>query len=117
MCIPELRGFGVSWLAEFSQMASVAYLHLLVQWQHPGQEGVHTYSLHYIVPFLGFPFRILNVDLVKPEKGTAMDTIGRIAVWGDVGKVYPGSRDDLAGLGRLNLVACFVLRNVDYSPL
>ena len=46
-----------------------------------------------------------------------METIGRIAVWGDVGQVYPGSRDDLAGLGRLNLVACFVLRNVDYSPL
>ena len=26
--------------------------------------------------FLGLPFRILNIDLVKPKKGTTMETIG-----------------------------------------
>ena len=29
-----------------------------------------------VVPFWGLPFRILNVELVKPKKGTTMETIG-----------------------------------------
>ena len=29
-----------------------------------------------VVPFLGLPFRILNIELVKPKKGTTMETIG-----------------------------------------
>ena len=40
-----------------------------------------TYSLHGS-SFLGQPFRILNVDLVRP-KGTTMETIGRASgAWG-----------------------------------
>ena len=35
-----------------------------------------TYSLH-CSSFLGLPFRILNSKLVKPKKGTTMETIGR----------------------------------------
>ena len=31
-----------------------------------------------VVPFWGLPFRILNIELVKPKKGTAMETIGRV---------------------------------------
>ena len=27
--------------------------------------------------FLGLPFRILNIKLVKPKQGTTMETIGR----------------------------------------
>ena len=34
-----------------------------------------TYSLH-CSSFLGLPFRILNIDLVKPKKGATMETIG-----------------------------------------
>ena len=34
-----------------------------------------TYSLH-CSSFLGLPFRILNIELVKPKKGTTMETIG-----------------------------------------
>ena len=29
-----------------------------------------------VVPFWGLPFRILNIELVKPKKGTTMETIG-----------------------------------------
>ena len=36
-----------------------------------------TYSLH-CSSFLGLPFRILYIELVKPKKGTTMETIGRI---------------------------------------
>ena len=36
-----------------------------------------TYGLH-CSSFLGLPFRILNVKMVKPRKGTTMETIGRI---------------------------------------
>ena len=36
----------------------------------------HTYSLH-CSSFLGLPCRILNIELVKPEKGTTMETIGK----------------------------------------
>ena len=35
-----------------------------------------TYSLH-CSSFLGLPFRFLNINLVKPKKGTTMETIGR----------------------------------------
>ena len=35
-----------------------------------------TYSLH-CSSFLGLPYRILIVYLVKPKKGTTMETIGR----------------------------------------
>ena len=35
-----------------------------------------TYSLH-CSSFLGLPFRILNIELVKPRKGTTMETISR----------------------------------------
>ena len=34
-----------------------------------------TYSLH-CSSFLGLPYRILNIILVKPKKGTTMKTIG-----------------------------------------
>ena len=30
-----------------------------------------------VVPFWGYLFRILNIELVKPKKGTTMETIGR----------------------------------------
>ena len=33
------------------------------------------YSLH-CSSFLGLPFRILNIELDKPKKGTTMETIG-----------------------------------------
>ena len=33
-----------------------------------------TYSLH-CSSFLGLPFRILNIDLVKPKKGTTVETM------------------------------------------
>ena len=36
-----------------------------------------TYSLH-CRSFLGLPFRILSIELVKPKKGTTMETIGRV---------------------------------------
>ena len=35
-----------------------------------------TYSLH-CSSFVGLPFGILNIELVKPKKGTTMETIGR----------------------------------------
>ena len=35
----------------------------------------YTYSLH-CSSFSGLPFRILNIELVKPKKGTTMETIG-----------------------------------------
>ena len=34
-----------------------------------------------VVPFLGLPYRILIIYLVKPKKGTTMETIGRFKVW------------------------------------
>ena len=40
-----------------------------------------TYSLH-CSSFLGLPYRILLIYLVKPKKGTTMETIGRCAVLG-----------------------------------
>ena len=33
-----------------------------------------------VVPFWGYPFRILNTKLVKPKKGTTVETIG--VSWG-----------------------------------
>ena len=43
-----------------------------------GQSGGlgFTYSLH-CSSFLGLPFRILNVKLVKPKKGTTREPTGR----------------------------------------
>ena len=38
------------------------------------------YSLHRS-SFLGLPFGFLNLKLVKPKKGTTMETVGRIRVW------------------------------------
>ena len=35
-----------------------------------------TYSLH-CSSFLGLPFRTLNIDLVKPKKGTTTETVGK----------------------------------------
>ena len=35
----------------------------------------YTKSLH-CSSFLGLPFRILNIELVKPKKGTTIETIG-----------------------------------------
>ena len=35
-----------------------------------------TYSLH-CSSFLGLPYRILNIDLLKPKKGTTMETVGK----------------------------------------
>ena len=42
-----------------------------------------------VVPFWGYLFRILNIEWVKPKKGTTMETIGRIegAGLGPEGKV------------------------------
>ena len=40
-----------------------------------------TYSLH-CSSFVGPPFRILNVELVKPKQGTTMETIGSLPVYG-----------------------------------
>ena len=37
-----------------------------------------TYSLH-CSSFLGLPFRILHLELVKPKKGTTIETIGQYA--------------------------------------
>ena len=37
----------------------------------------HTYSLH-CSSFLGLPYRILIIYLVKPKKGTTMETIGTL---------------------------------------
>ena len=31
-----------------------------------------------VVPFWGLSFRILNIELVKPKKGTTMETIGTV---------------------------------------
>ena len=45
-----------------------------------------TYSLH-CTSFLGLPFRILSIELVKPKKGTTMETIGKalsMSVWQDI---------------------------------
>ena len=36
-----------------------------------------TYSLH-CSSFLGLPLRILNIDLVKPKKGSTMESIGMV---------------------------------------
>ena len=36
-----------------------------------------TYSFH-CSSFLGLPFRILNIQLVKPKQGTTMETIGNL---------------------------------------
>ena len=41
----------------------------------------YTYSLH-CSSFLGLPFRILNIELVKPKKGTTMETIGKKRIGG-----------------------------------
>ena len=37
------------------------------------------YSLHGS-SFLGLPFRILNIELVKPTKGTTMETLNPISI-------------------------------------
>ena len=37
----------------------------------------YTYSLHYS-SFLGLPYRILLIYLVKPKKGTTMETLGTL---------------------------------------
>ena len=37
-----------------------------------------TYGLH-CSSLLGLPFRILNIDLAKPTKGTTMETTGMLA--------------------------------------
>ena len=37
--------------------------------------SINTYSLH-CSSFLGLPYRILVIYLVKPKKGTRMETIG-----------------------------------------
>ena len=50
-----------------------------------GFRGVHSlrvaWSLH-CSSFLGLPFRIHNIELVKPRKGTTMETLGRFGVQG-----------------------------------
>ena len=38
-----------------------------------------TYTLH-CSSFLGLPVRILSIKLVKPKKGTTMETIGKCDV-------------------------------------
>ena len=49
--------------------------HYLACLQDPVSNTYIAYSLH-CSSFLGLPFRILNIDLVKPKKGTTMETIG-----------------------------------------
>ena len=41
------------------------------------RKKVDTHSLH-CSSFWGLPFRILNIDLAKPKKGTTMETIGTV---------------------------------------
>ena len=48
---------------------------------------VPTYSLH-CSSFFGLPFRTLNIELVKPNKGTTMENIGR-TLWECTGEVPP----------------------------
>ena len=38
----------------------------------------HTYSLHGSSS-LGLPFEILKIDLVKPKKGSTMETRGKLS--------------------------------------
>ena len=49
--------------------------------QSLGSEGAwHQETLpivSIVVPFWGYLFRILNIILVKPKKGTTMETIGK----------------------------------------
>ena len=74
-----------------------------------------TYSLH-CSSFLGLPVRILNIDLVKPKKGTTMETIGNFSkmlqtpatlhrdedgtiAWGFAVPRFPGSAVAMQGTG------------------
>ena len=62
-----------------------------------------TYSLH-CSSFLGLPFRVLNMKLVEPKKGTTMETVGKAPISGCaghsavVGLVGP-STQTVGGLG------------------
>ena len=47
-----------------------------VFWGSPSTLPGPTYSLH-CNSFLGLPFGILNKELVKPKKGTTMETRGK----------------------------------------
>ena len=41
----------------------------------PGLKNSELPIVSIAVPFLGLPFGILNIELVKPKKGTTMETI------------------------------------------
>ena len=45
--------------------------------QRPAQNSKRGPESSPCSSFLGLPFRIFNVELVKPKKGTTMETIGR----------------------------------------
>ena len=49
-----------------------------------------TYSLH-CSSFLGLPYRILIIYLVKPQKGPTMETIGNIPEIRNIPKIIAGS--------------------------
>ena len=52
------------------------------------EPGSYIPIVSIVVPFLGLPYRILLIYLVKPKQGTTMETIGRglntnpILFWG-----------------------------------
>ena len=57
-----------------------------------------TYSLHRS-SFLGLPFGILNIELVKPEKGTTRETIGIIIQKTPPARVTPARGSRISGGG------------------
>ena len=65
-CIQSLIEYSFAMLPE----SSIPYARFRV-----GRGLSSTYSLH-CSSFWGLPFRILKMKLVKPKKGTSMETIG-----------------------------------------
>ena len=51
-----------------------------------------TYSLH-CSSFLGLPFGILNIKMVKPKKGTTMETLGRTLQLFEIRIQNPNNKD------------------------
>ena len=60
---------GLLWLRSDRGLGCCALVYLLF--------GLGLTSSLHCSSFLGVPFKILNIELVKPKKGTTMETIGR----------------------------------------
>ena len=60
-----------------------------------------TYSLH-CSSFWGLPFRLLNTKMVKPQKGTTMETVGKPEVQSSSSQA-PGHDNSLAGQSQARL--------------